>query len=130
MKGKNFKSNVSSSAMFFSLLSGDKGNFVAHEMKDTHICPLEHLLKLHGYSNSGPLYVECRNYFAFPRTFKGAVCAIKMKKNNNVWKFGMINRLIQGQILEIFIWKRKQVTKTFSTKSSQFNCYPSFFLEL
>ena len=127
MTGKFSKGNVSGSALFFSLSSSDKGNLVGHEVKDTRVRPSERHSKLHGYTNSGPLYVECRNYFAFPRTFKGAVCAIKTKKNNRVWKFGLINRSIKGQILEIFIWKGRQETKTFSAESSMFNRYPSFF---
>src|SRR5687768_4081471 len=58
-----------------------------------------------GLKASGPLYMECRNYFDFPKQLKGTLVAFKRSKEKDVWKLGIIEKMHRDtQILDLFVW--------------------------
>src|SRR5687767_12001861 len=84
---------------------------------------------LPGLKASGPLYMECQNYFVFPKQLKGTLVAFKQSKEKDVWKLGIIEKMHRDtQVLDLFVWNGPIVDLQVDTEELS-SFYPSFYLE-
>ena len=100
------KSFCQGQAFFFSF-SGLKDKLLnCHLVQGERVPPERANELLPGSENSGPLFLECRNYFEIPKTCKGMICAYTLMSDPETWKYGIINRATaQDQFMHVYTWK-------------------------
>jgi len=72
-------------ASFFWVSRLTTSSFCSQEVDRERIKPEEANQRLFGSEVSGPLFVECRNYFRVARSNKGMICAFVLKGEPEVW---------------------------------------------
>src|SRR5687767_1830028 len=119
-----------SSKAFFFLLTGHQDNTLhAHQVHGARILPVTRHEQLDGFTDSGPLWLECQNYFDIPRTAKGAVCCFLEKDSPSVWQLGIVHRVIDTDYMEVYVWKDRYHKLNDQQVPNHFCLYPGFFFK-
>jgi len=114
---------VSGKALFFYLSGKKNKSLVTKEVSGERIQLDEAEHKLPGSHLSGPIFLECRNFFQFPKQCKGMMCALVVPKGLALWRLGFTCRIdsLTFQI-DIFVW-------TGPVLQHNYMLYPSFYFE-
>ena len=117
IRGKAFFFRIDGAGLLSSVL-----------VKNRQICVAKRHEDLPQLVNSGPLFLESRNFFTIPKQSKGALVAFKrLSKGKSIWKLGIVNQIIgKSQICEIFVWNGPIVNHSISDLCA--SCiYPEFY---
>ena len=101
-KKYNDKSSyVSGSALFFGFSLDN--TFSDTLITGERIHPYDIESKLPKLSKSGPIFIECRNYFDYPRHQKGMLVAFQVP-NDSRWHLGVIHKMFSNHMyMQIYV---------------------------
>ena len=92
-------------ALFFCLSGKSNKSLSPFQVIDDRISPDEVDTKIPNSCQSGPLFLECCNFFSIPNSCSGMSCAFILPKTFGRWQFGFVNCIIPAsQVMEIFVW--------------------------
>src|SRR5688572_23126686 len=107
-------------AYFFSFNDSLGSTMTAHGVKGTRILPCTRHLQLERFLDSKPLFLQGRNYKHFSHQSKGVVCYFFLYDTPEIWKLGVINKVINNKIIVMHMWNGLQ------TILENNDCYSSF----
>ena len=123
---------VKGEVYFFGILEG--ATLIPHVVKNRQIAPELKDLLLPSLKDSGPLFLESRNFFGRPKQEKGSIFAFQRLQKGKIatseWKLGLISKVWSDkQFMDVFVWNGPtiQVHDPYSKKK---RLYPLFFSNL
>jgi len=80
---------------------------------------------------SGPLFVECRNYFEIPNSCQGMLCAYVTPEMLSLWRLGFIDMIYpETQEMELSQWIGKMTMGSAESGNENGNqLYPLFYFK-
>ena len=127
-KGNFIKSH--GSALFFSISGSKDCSLRTFKVKDKRVTPHDSDSLLPGSLYSGPLFLECRNYFELPKLFKGMMCAFVTPAIKEKWFLGYVNQIkVNTQEMQLFVWRGPMVYKPSLNSVADKVIYPSYFFK-
>lgn len=116
---------VSGCAYFFGFTQDKK--FHGCIVQNERIHPDELSQKLPSISQSGPLFIECRNYFSFPNHQKGMLIGFLMPNSAN-WNFGIIHKVFPDKLyMQVHVLRDQSMIFNAPDANYQNKVYPPFF---
>ena len=116
---------ASGCAYFFGFSSECK--FDATLVSNERIHPNNIETKIPHLANSGPLFMECRNYFNFPNHQKGMLVGFKMQEDLE-WNFGIIHKVFPDHLyMQVYVLKHGSNKVSESTVATGSKVYPAFY---
>ena len=123
---------VKGEAYFFAISEG--ATLIPLVVKNQQIAPELKDILLPSLEDSGPLFLESRNFFERPKQEKGSIFAFQRLHKGQIttseWKLGLISKVWSDkQFMDVFVWNGPTI-QIHDPHSMKKRLYPLFFFIL